>query len=269
MRLLAASGHTARSEDGAWPTHLESAVEFIAVPSIGTDNEAKRRSEADRRRGSTATAARLRAPKVGAGLETELSDARRPDVLPQEMRRLLPPKGLVNYLEASAIVRELETLIADAEFRCQAEKWRNGRSPAIAVIALYAAQAELIRHLLANSPGLSASPIAVEVGTPDHFRQRECLAALISLTRSHAQRPVSFGDGPNSLVVAFTRPRARLLVFGDVGSLERRSRCAETVDHLDPAAAARERALVSHLFACIQGHGEGSAGLRLRQGPGS
>jgi hypothetical protein len=185
---------------------------------------------------------------------------------------VLPAKGLVNYLEACAVVRELEALAGDAEFRCQAERWRSaagGHLPAIAVIALYPTQVALIRQLVARIPALSTCPLAVEVGTPEQFRQRECLAALISLTRSHAQRPVSFGDGPHALAVAFTRASSRLLVFGDIGSLERRSRCADTVDHLDPTAAARERALVGHLVACIQGHGDAGAGIRLRQGTGS
>jgi hypothetical protein len=169
----------------------------------------------------------------------------------------------------------LEALVVDARFNAEVERWqrsecgRHGSGPAIAVIALYPAQAELIRHLASRVPALTACRLAVEIGTPDQFQQRECLAALVSLTRSHSHRPVSFGDGPQALALAFTRARARLLVFGDPGTLVRRGQSTEPVDHFDPAAAAREHGLVAHLVACIQGHGDHAAAFCLRQGTGS
>jgi hypothetical protein len=253
------------------------AVEFVPVPPLPPDNEPRRRGESDsrRRRGGTATAPRLKANRGGAGLETELAEARRPDLLPAELRGALPAKGLVNYLEARAVVQELEALAADAGFRAEAEAWRQaacGRDvsgPAVAVMALYPSQVELIRQLAARAPALAAAPLAVEFGTPDLFRHRECLAALVSLTRSHAHRPVSFGEGPRTLALALTRARARLLLFGDPGTLVRRGQCAEPVDHLDPAASARERGLVADLVARLQDGAAPGTGFRLRQGTGS
>jgi AAA domain len=251
----------------------EPAVEFIAVPSLLSDGDSRPHGDANtRRRGpGPATTPRLRAVK-GAGLETELGDARRPDVLPAEFRQCLPPRGLVNYMEACAIVRELESLLARDKFRTEVEAWQNAngrRAPSVAVIALYAAQAELIRQLVARAPALANCSHLIEIGTPDRFRQRECLAALVSLTRSHAHRPVSLGEGPQALALAVTRARARLLVFGDAGTLVRRGQCADPVDHLDPAGSARERAMVAHLVACIHSNGDGDAGFRLRQGRGT
>jgi hypothetical protein len=253
------------------------AVEFVPVPSLVAELDSRRRVETDSRRrsGGTATAPRLRAVKGGAGLETELGAARRPDVIPSELRDALPEQGLVNYLEARAVVHDLEALATDPVFRDDAERWsqsecgRHGRGPAIAVIALYAAQAELIRQLVSRVPALIACPLAIEIGTPDRFQQRECLAALVSLTRSHSHRPVSFGEGPRELALAFTRARARLLLFGDAGTLVRRCQCADPVDHLDQAAADSERGLIAHLVACIQGHGQHAAAFRLRQGTGT
>jgi hypothetical protein len=191
------------------------------------------------------------------------------------MRDALPARGLVNYLEARAVAQEMETLITDPAFRLEAERWqqaqcgRRRRGPAVAVIALYAPQAELIRHLAARVPSLVDCTPMVEVGIPEDFQQRECLVALVSLTRSHQHRPVSFGDGPRALALALTRASERLLLFGDAGTLARRGQCAETVDHLDPSSAARERAMVAHLVACIQGHGVRAPSFRLRQGIGS
>src|SRR5262249_46208393 len=162
----------------------------------------------------------------------------------------------------------------------EAERWQRpdprgfGRGPAVAVIALYPSQAALIRTLAARAPALGACRLAVEIGTPEQFRQRECLEALVSLTRSHphrpvalshAHRPVALGEGPQALALAFTRARTRLRVFGDPGTLVRRSQCGDPVDHLDTSTAARERALVAHLVACIQGHGEAPGVFSLRQ----
>lgn len=258
-------------------TEEHPAVEFIPVPSLEPDAEPRWRGEPDSRRrgGGTATATRLRVSKGGAGLEAELGEARRPDTVPAELRDELPGKGLVNYAEARAVIRDLEGLAADPTFRAEAERWqrseheRNGPGPAIAVIALYPAQAALIRTLSARAPGLEASSLSIEVGTPEQFRQRECLTALVSLTRSHPHRPVSYGEGPQAFALALTRARLRLLLFGDPGTLVRRSQCAEPVDHLDSSTASRERALVAHLVACIQGQGERPAVFRLRQGNGS
>jgi superfamily I DNA and/or RNA helicase len=123
----------------------------------------------------------------------------------------------------------------------------------VGVIALYAAQAELLRRLIERSAALAASGLSVEVGTPATFRQRECLAALVSLTRSHSHRAVTFGEGPHALALALTRAASRLQLFGDPGTLARRTQWGGPVDHLDEAAAARERALVSRLLAHLHG----------------
>ena len=249
-------------------------VEFVPVPSLLPENEMLRRNDVDsrRRNGGTATAPRLRTIKSGAGLETELSDARRPDSLPADLRELLPSHGLVNYLEARTLVNDLEALVVDPQFQSQALRWTEAESgwrgsPSIAVIALYPSQAELIRQLIARIPAVSASPLGIEIGTPDQFQQRECLAAFISLTRSHQHRPVSYGDGPDAVALACTRARSRVRFYGDPGTLARRSQCPGPIDHLDAAAADRERALVLQLVTCLHSQGSRTA-IRVREGTG-
>ena len=90
----------------------------------------------------------------------------------------------------------------------------NGQ-PVIVVLALYPAQAELIRRMIAQSSIPAALKAVVHVDVPEAFRQRECPIVLLSLTRSHHHRAVSFGDGPDALLLALTRARQRLMVFGD------------------------------------------------------
>jgi hypothetical protein len=254
----------------------ETVVEFVPVPALQVDSDARKtvEGEAQRTNATTATAPRIRNLKNGAGLETDLSEARRPDVLPSELRDALPDRGLVNYVEAVAVINDLSALAADPKFREEALHWQQSAShrgdhgPAIAVIALYSSQAELIRRLVERTGLKSLPPVTIEIGTPEQFQHRECLIALVSLTRSHKHRAVSFGDGPESVALACTRARSRLHLYGDPGTLTRRSLCAESVDNRDSAAAARERELVSRLVSCIHGQGDRSH-FRLRQGTGT
>ncbi|HVS34250.1 MAG TPA: AAA domain-containing protein, partial [Gemmataceae bacterium] len=254
------------------------AVEFIPIPSLDEDGgrsrsavttHCPRTGEGDAggaRRGGTATVApRLRASRTGgAGLEVDLADPRRHDPLPPEMRTALPRHGLVNLFEARAVVRKLETLAADPAFRAAAATWAGqvsaplgsgigcasascktspipcvGRRPALAVMALYPAQAELIRLLASQSAALAAAPATVEIGTPDAFHQRECFTALVSLTRSHTHRAVPFGADPALLATALTRAASRVLLFGDPGTLARRCQWSGAVEHLDESAGER------------------------------
>ena len=115
-----------------------------------------------------------------------------------------------------------------------------------AVIALYPAQAELIRRLVARTPGLADAAISID--TPGAFHECEAEVVLVSLTRAHAHRAVSFGDSPRALTTALTRARSRLMIFGDPGTLARRCRWENAVDHLDVAAAGRERAIIGRVL---------------------
>jgi hypothetical protein len=264
-------------------------VEFVAVPALERE-EPRRHSEREPAwgRGGTATVApRLRSARGGAGLEIDLADARLLEHVPADLRAALPKQGLVNYLEAVAVVRALEALVADPGFRDASAAWqrqqaalcqhagevcdvpeRRGHCPSVGVLALYPAQAELIRLLVRRSPALAACPVPVEVGTPAAFRQRECLAALVSLTRSHTHRAVSYGEGPHAVALALTRTASRLMLFGDPGTLARRSQWQGALDHLDDAAAGRERALAAGLVGYLQGHGRHPHAFRLHESRG-
>src|SRR5262249_20867506 len=125
------------------------------------------------------------------------------------------------------------------------------------------------RGLLKQSAALAASGLTVEVDVPGAFRQRECRAALVSLTRSHGHRAVTLGEGPHALALALTRARARLFLFGDPGTLLRRSQWQGVLDHLDQATAAREGELVTRLVHCLQGQGRPGGAFRLCEGGGA
>jgi hypothetical protein len=239
-------------------------VEFVPVPPLWHPRPEKA-TKADRRGGRVAATEIVPPapvlPKVGAGLELDLSDVRHRDRLPGELRPVLPDHGFVNYLEAQEVVHVLEELVGDPRTRSSA-----AGSLAIGVVTLYAAQAQLIRHLASRVPALAASGLEIQIDTPAAFRQRECDVVLVSLTRSHSHRAVTFGETAKQLAVALTRSRTRLIVFGDPGTLSKRRHWEGLVDHLDEAASARERAICGRLLDYLQRLGPRPHGFRLGEG---
>ncbi|MFO0844304.1 MAG: AAA domain-containing protein [Gemmataceae bacterium] len=247
------------------PVDDESAVRFVPVPAARPEG---RREPEPRRNGGavTALAPRMRTARGGAGLEVDLVDPRRPDALPLELRPHLPARGVVNYLEAVAVVQALEELAGDPDFCSAAAEWQGQASgclavgcceasrpprgaPAVLVLTAFPAQAELIRLLARRSPALAGCPFGYEVGLPRELARRECLAALVGLTRSHATRAVPFSDHPRDLLLALTRPAGRLVVFGDPGTMGRRSQWFGALDHLDETTGPLEQALLAQLLA--------------------
>jgi hypothetical protein len=244
------------------------AVDFVAVPPLRDGNGDWERdgSHPAGSRSRTTTLPRSSAPalarKGGAGLELDLSDSRHRDRLPAELRGDLPGQGFVNLLEAQAVVRHLEAFVADPSVRGV-----GGETvPTIGVMALYPGQAQLIRRLMQSSATLAASNLDVKVDVPSAFREQECWISLVSLTRSHTHRAVSFGEGPPALALALTRARARLVLFGDPGTLARRSQWENPLDNLDEAASARERHIVSQLVDYLHGRGPHPEAFHLCEG---
>jgi hypothetical protein len=272
------------------------AVEFVAVPALSHfENRSHAKAEGRTCDGETAAnkggvsvqTPRLRSVKGGAGLEMDLSDDRPLEQLPADLRSLLPREGLVNYLEARALIGRLEALFLDEDFRAACARWQRRRfspcergctsssacacphpcrGPAVAVMALYPAQVELLRHLLQRTPLRSESAVSFEIGLPWAFAQRECLLAFVSLTRSHTHRAVSYGEHPQALVQALTRAASGLLLFGDPGTLARRSQWRGPLDHLDEAAARHEGRVVTQLVQYLQGRGPHSSSFLVREG---
>ncbi len=238
-------------------------VQFVPVPPLPKDLEKGRGAEGERR---TLSFSR----KGGAGLELDLADLRHRDRLPAELRPSLPDQGLVNYLEAQAVVQTLTTLCADPAIRAAAasDRAKGCGQPILAVMACYEAQVELIRRLVEQVPSLATCGVPIQVDLPSAFQQREALVVLMSLTRSHTHRAVTYGEGPQALTLALTRARAKLMLFGDPGTLARRCQWEGALDHLDEAAAARERELIAQLVRYLQGQGTQMQAFQVCTGNG-
>ena len=182
-------------------------------------------------------------PRDGAGLELDLSASRHADRLPTGLKHGLPPRGFVNYLEAQALIRRLETWL---------QKEAADSTARVAVLGLYEGQVMLLRRLIEQSEILRSRPFPLEVALPSRMHQRECDLVFLSLTRSHAHRCVAFGDDPCELPLGLTRARSRLLVFGDLGTLCKRAQWQGPLEHLDAHTSHQERLLVSRLLACLE-----------------
>jgi hypothetical protein len=212
-------------------------VEFVAVPPA-------------ERNGHAAPGHMHR--RGGAGFEIDLADPRQRAHLPPDLRDGMPGRGLVNLVEARAVVERLERLIGE-------------RVPGpIGVLALTAAQETLIRQLVGRAKSLTGTNITVTV--PPGLRQREVQTLLVSLTRSHVNRAVFYGDEPTWLPLALARGRERLILVGDPGTLARRAQWDGPLDHLDAAAARRERDLADHLVDYLQGRGRHARAFRVLAG---
>lgn len=231
-------------------------VEFIGVGA---------KAESNGKHNGKRAPQRSSLPKAGAGLELDLSDRRHRDRLPNELRPDLPEHGLVNYLEAHAVVRYLEGLVADPEAR----KTFCATPADVAVIALYPAQAELLRHLVQQSATLATASFKPVIDVPSAFKEREAALVLVSLTRSHAHRAVTFGESPRGLALALTRARCKLVLFGDPGTLARRCQWTGAVDHLDEATSLQERDTIARLARYLEGQGAHPHTFLLREGGGA
>jgi hypothetical protein len=253
-----------------WTKAAPPAVQFVPVPSLPPERPQPRRGAAVGRSVDGRPGPAPRLARAGAGLELDASDPRHRSRLPLELRSDFAGHGFVNYLEAQAVVRALEKLAGDPALREAARRLAGDPArPVVGVLALYPAQAELIRRLMARAPALAGCDLPIKVDVPAAFREGECLVGLISLTRSHSHRAVSFGEGPQLLVRALTRARARLILFGDPGTLVRRSQWETPLDHLDESASAREHQIVSRLVHYLHGQGAQSHRFQLCEGNGS
>ncbi|HYV37676.1 MAG TPA: AAA domain-containing protein [Gemmataceae bacterium] len=236
----------------------EPAVEFVAVAGVAKHKGPDRHNGRGPRKPEPAPGGLA---VIGAGHEIDLSLVHSADRLPAEVRSLTPGKGFVNMPEARVVVRKLEELL-------QKRVHANGHDtrPGIAVIALYHAQAELIRQLVQQSPRLAAHIAAITIGTPAALRQREADIVIVGLTRSHSHRAVEYGEGPAGFIQALTRARRHLVLVGDPGNLVRRSQWRGALDHLDETAANLEAHILGRLVRYLQGNGRHQRAFLLSEG---
>lgn len=198
---------------------------------------------------STSHSPRPRLPR-GAGLELDLSDRQHlpePPRLPSDVLSLLPSEGIVNLSEVEAIIDYLTHILSDPNVTDRMD--RKG-GVGVVVLTPSSAQATLLRAMIAKTP-LSANHAGrMEIATPEGFRHRESLIAIISMTRSHASRAVPFAVEPEHLAEMLTRGAEEVVIFADPGALGRRAAWFGSLEFQSEKDGLREQNLLRRLCAC-------------------
>jgi superfamily I DNA and/or RNA helicase len=117
-------------------------------------------------------------------------------------------------------------------------------------------------------PATLADSIELQIKEPAALRHLEVDVVLLSLTRSHTHRAVAFARDPKDLVWALTRPRARLILVGDLGTLVRRSQWRGPLEQQDENAANQERELALRLVNYFLDQGRHMPTIQERQASG-
>jgi hypothetical protein len=198
------------------PREVRPSIQFIPVPERGF------RRELDS----------FEKPGIrhrGAGCEVDLSDPAARLTLTTEEAMELPSEGIINPLEVERIVDFLN---------------RQRDISQYGIGCTFDAQCELLRKTLQLNERLQSIP----VGNEAFWRTRECKTLLISLTRSHPNRAVPFAADPTILFDLMRRARSMLILFGDVGTMLRRTQWSGPCEYLNGHRAEVERQFLRRLI---------------------
>lgn len=130
--------------------------------------------------------------------------------------------SLTNPVEASIIVGLIQEWSSHKGFTSWLEQQKKYSQP-IGIIAMYAAQRDLIRRQLDRAPLPEFIRKAIKVDTVDSYQGKENPIVLLSLVRNNADGPQEDGAAtidpgflvrPNRINVAVSRAMDRLLIVG-------------------------------------------------------
>jgi len=219
-------GHLARHDDGrtcrlthnyrqgpslaAWLQMASGHTAPAVVPAAIQFEAVPRRAPSAPRRG-------------GAGYEIDLADPQQRDLVPDELVGRLPGHGYINLPEAQSI----------------AELVRQPDLKNCIVTSAYAAQVEVLRHYIPG--GVGVRPL-------NDVLADECDLLIISLTRSHVSRAVTYSVRPDDIPRLCGRVRSRIIFVGDPGTLNLRAQWEGAIDQFDELAGESERRWVSALL---------------------
>lgn len=119
--------------------------------------------------------------------------------------------ALVNEAEAAAVVEVVRGILTSKTFleRVLAE---GGHEPIIGIIAMYAAQRDLIRRKLEQAEWASGLRDRFTVGTVDSYQGKENRIIVLSVVRNDTRENVGFLIDPERINVAMSRAKDRLVI---------------------------------------------------------
>lgn len=122
--------------------------------------------------------------------------------------------ALVNEAEAAAVVDVVRGIVTSKEFMDRAHAKDGSHEPIIGIIAMYAAQRDLIRRKLEQAEWAARRRECFTVGTVDSYQGKENRVIVLSIVRNDTAEHIGFLSDPERINVAMSRAKDRLVIVG-------------------------------------------------------
>jgi serine/threonine protein kinase len=121
--------------------------------------------------------------------------------------------ALVNEVEASAVVEVVRAIVSSSNFIQRVTELDTSGEAVIGVIAMYAAQRDLIRRKLEQADWAVGLRDLFTVGTVDSYQGKENRIIVLSVVRNNAgDGHIGFLSDPERINVAMSRAKDRLVI---------------------------------------------------------
>jgi len=149
--------------------------------------------------------------------------------------------ALVNEAEASAVVEVVRAILCSNSFIQRVTELDNSSDPIIGVIAMYAAQRDLIRRKLEQADWAVGLRDLFTVGTVDSYQGKENRIIVLSVVRNSAgDGSIGFLGDPERINVAMSRAKDRLVIVSSSNMWK--SRASTPMKHVLDEVTALEAA---------------------------
>jgi AAA domain len=120
--------------------------------------------------------------------------------------------ALENEAEAVAVVEIVRSIAKSGDFLRRVRDLDGGKHTPIGIIAMYAAQRDLIRRKLDQADWAADIRDLYSVGTVDSYQGKENRIIILSVVRNDTSKTIGFLSDPERINVAMSRAKDRLVV---------------------------------------------------------
>lgn len=120
--------------------------------------------------------------------------------------------ALENETEAAAVVEVVRAIVGTESFMQHVARRDGEHEPVIGIIAMYAAQRDLIRRKLEQAEWAAGFRDRFTVGTVDSYQGKENRIIVLSVVRNNTEPTVGFLSEPERINVAMSRAKDRLVI---------------------------------------------------------
>jgi hypothetical protein len=120
--------------------------------------------------------------------------------------------ALENEAEAVAVIEVVRSIAKSSDFLRRVRELDGGTHPCIGVIAMYAAQRDLIRRKLEQADWAADIRDLYSIGTVDSYQGKENRIIILSVVRNDSSKSIGFLVDPERINVAMSRAKDRLVI---------------------------------------------------------